>query len=100
MYINKKNYQKKKKKNLMVKKYQNMSVSYILDFFFKKKIIIQKDEEIQEDVSYRIIEGLIKQRSALGILCDCTITIKLKRNFYKTAIRSATLRCLIFLTIQ
>ena len=33
----------------------------------------------------------MKWKSALEILCDCKIPIKLKRKFYKIAIRSVTL---------
>jgi hypothetical protein len=51
--------------------------------------IIHKDEEIEEDVNYRIRVGWMKWRSALGVFCDRRIPIKLKGDFYKTTIKLA-----------
>ena len=53
--------------------------------------IIQKDEEINSDVNYRIQAGWLKWRSATGVLCDCNIPLFLKEKFYQTAKRPALL---------
>ena len=42
-------------------------------------------------MNYKIREKLMKRRSASRILCDHIIYIKLKREFYKTAIRPTML---------
>lgn len=42
---------------------------------------------IENGVNHRIRVGLMMWRSALVVLCDCTIPIKLKIKFYKTTTR-------------
>jgi hypothetical protein len=49
--------------------------------------ILQKDEDIDEDVSHRIKAGWLKWRQASGVLCDPRVPLKLKGKFYRTAIR-------------
>jgi hypothetical protein len=49
--------------------------------------MIQKDGDIEEDVSHRIKAGWLNLRQASGILCDPRVPLKLKNKFYKTAIR-------------
>jgi hypothetical protein len=53
--------------------------------------IIQKDGEIDRDISQRINAGWLKWRSASGVLCDRNIPNKLKGMFYKTVVRPAML---------
>ena len=50
-----------------------------------------KDGEIEEFVNHWIRAGWMKWRSTSGVFCDCSIPIKLKENFHKTAIRLAML---------
>jgi hypothetical protein len=49
--------------------------------------MLQKDGDIDEDVSHRIKAGWLNLRQASGILCDPRVPLKLKDKFYKTAIQ-------------
>jgi hypothetical protein len=49
--------------------------------------MLQKNRDIDEDVSHRIKVGWLKWRQAYGVLCDPRVPLKLKGKFYKTAIR-------------
>ena len=53
--------------------------------------MLQKDGDIDEDVSHRIKVGWLKWRQASGVLCDKRVPQKLKGKFYRTAIRPAML---------
>ena len=53
--------------------------------------ILQKGGEIDEDVSHRIRTAWLKWRSASGVLCDRKIPLRLKRKYYRTAVRPAML---------
>ncbi|ONL96987.1 Retrovirus-related Pol polyprotein LINE-1 [Zea mays] len=53
--------------------------------------MLQKDGDIDEDVSHRIKAGWLKWRQAAGVLCDPRVPHKLKGKFYRTAIRPAML---------
>ena len=53
--------------------------------------IIQCDGNIDGDVNHRIRVGWLKWRSVSGILCDRTMSLHLKRNFYRTAVRPTLL---------
>jgi len=53
--------------------------------------VLQKDDNIDEDVRHRISAGWLKLRQASGILCDRRVPQKLKCKFYRTAIRPAIL---------
>ena len=48
---------------------------------------MHKEGDIVDDVAHRIRAGWLKWRGASGVLCDKRIPLKLKRKFYKTAIR-------------
>jgi hypothetical protein len=64
---------------------------------FKKDIfrylgsMLQKDGDIDEDLSHRIKVSWLKKRQASVVLCDSSVSLKLKGKFYRTAIRSAML---------
>ena len=49
--------------------------------------MLQKDGDIDEDVSHRIKAGWMKQCQASSIVCDNRVAQKLKDRFYRTAIR-------------
>ena len=49
--------------------------------------IIQKGQEINEDVTHKIKVGWLKWKSASSVLCDSTIPPKLKGKSYKTTIK-------------
>jgi hypothetical protein len=53
--------------------------------------MLQKNGDIDEDVSHRIKTGWLKWRQASGALCDPMVPLKLKDKFYRIAIRSAML---------
>ena len=53
--------------------------------------MLQRDVDIDEDVSHRIKAGWMKWRQAFGFLCDKRVPQKLKGKFYRTAIRPAML---------
>jgi hypothetical protein len=53
--------------------------------------ILHESGDIDEDVSHRIKAGWNKWRMATGILCDKKFPLKLKGNYYRTAIRPAML---------
>ena len=53
--------------------------------------MLQRDGDIDADVSHRMKAGWIKWRQASGFFCDKRIPQKLKGKFYRTAIRPAML---------
>ena len=53
--------------------------------------MLQRDRNIDADVSRRIKAGWIKWRQASSILCDKRVPQKLKGKFYRTAIRPTML---------
>jgi hypothetical protein len=61
------------------------------DTFHYLGSMLQKDGNIDEDLSHRIKVGWLKWRQASGVLCDPRVSLKLKGKFYRTAIRSAML---------
>jgi hypothetical protein len=61
------------------------------DTFLYLVSMLQKNKDIDEDVSHRIKAGWLKWRQASGVLCDPRAPLKLKGKFYNTAIRPAIL---------
>ena len=55
--------------------------------------MLQRDGDIDEDVSHRIKAGWMKWQQASSVLCDKRVPQKLKGKFYRTAIRPAM--CLV-----
>ena len=53
--------------------------------------VLQKDDDIDEDVRHRISAGWLKWWQTSGILCDKRVPQNLKGKFYRTAIRPAML---------
>ncbi|XP_070002243.1 uncharacterized protein [Nicotiana sylvestris] len=53
--------------------------------------IIQKDGEIDEDVTHRIRTGWMKWRLAFSVLCDKNVPLRLKGKFYKVVVRPTML---------
>jgi hypothetical protein len=53
--------------------------------------MLQKDGDIDEDLSHRIKAGWLKWRQAYGVLSDPRVPLKLKDKFYRIAIRPAML---------
>jgi hypothetical protein len=53
--------------------------------------MLQRDGDIDEEVSHRIKAGRMKWRQASGVLCDKRVPQKLKDKFYRIAIRPAML---------
>jgi hypothetical protein len=53
--------------------------------------MLQKNGDIDEDVSHRIKAGWLKWRQASGVLCNSRVPLKLKGKFYRTAIRPVML---------
>jgi hypothetical protein len=48
--------------------------------------ILQKNGDINEDVSHKIKAGWLSWRQASGVLCDYMVSLKLKDKFYKIVI--------------
>jgi hypothetical protein len=61
------------------------------DTFRYLGLMLQKNGDIDEDVSYRIKAGWLKWHQASDVLCDPMMPLKLKGKFYRTAIRLAML---------
>jgi hypothetical protein len=61
------------------------------DIFRYLGSMLQKNGDIDEDISHRIKAGWLKWRQASGVLCDPRVSLKLKGKFYRTAIRPAML---------
>jgi hypothetical protein len=57
------------------------------DIFRYLGSMLQKDENIDEDLSHRIKVGWLKWRQASSVLCDPRVPLKLKVKFYRTVIR-------------
>jgi hypothetical protein len=53
--------------------------------------MLQKDRNIDEDLSHRIKAGWLKWRQTSGVLCDPRVLLKLKDKFYRTVIRPTIL---------
>jgi hypothetical protein len=53
--------------------------------------ILQKNGDIDEDVSHRIKADWLKWHQDSDVLCDPRVSLKLKGKFYRTAIRSTML---------
>ena len=53
--------------------------------------MLQRDRDIDEDVSHRTKAGWMKWRQASGVLCDKKVPQKLKGKFYMTTIRTTML---------
>jgi hypothetical protein len=53
--------------------------------------MLQKDGDINEDVSHRIKDGRLKWRQASDVLCDPRVTLKQNEKFYRTTTRPAML---------
>jgi hypothetical protein len=56
------------------------------DIFRYLGSMLQKNGDIDEDVSHRIKAAWLKWHQASGVLCDPRVPLKLKGKFYKTAI--------------
>jgi hypothetical protein len=61
------------------------------DTFHYLGSMLQKNGDIDEDVSHRIKVGWLKWHQAFGVLCDPRVPLKLKGKFYRTAIRPTIL---------
>jgi hypothetical protein len=56
------------------------------DTFRYLRSMLQKNWDIDEDLSHRIKTDWLKWRQASGALCDPRVSLKLKDKFYRTAI--------------
>jgi hypothetical protein len=61
------------------------------DTFRYLESMLQKDGDIDEDLSHRIKVMWLKWHQASGVLCDLRVSLKLKDKFYRTMIRPAML---------
>jgi hypothetical protein len=61
------------------------------DTFHYMGSMLQKNGDIDEDVSHKIKVGWSKWRQASDVLCDHRVPLKLKDKFYRTVIRSTVL---------
>jgi hypothetical protein len=56
------------------------------DIFCYLGLMLQKNEDIDEDVSHEIKVNRLKWYQTSAILCDPRVPLKLKDKFYRTAI--------------
>src|SRR4029450_2942072 len=84
------NFSKSRRTNEGVVSIENQAVQKSEHFRYLGSII-QNEGEIGEDVNHRIKAGWVKWRGASSILCDRRIPLRLKGDFYRTAIRPAIL---------
>jgi hypothetical protein len=56
------------------------------DTFHYLGSMLQKNGDIDNDVSHRINAGWLKWHQASSVLCDSKVPLKLKGKFYRTAI--------------
>lgn len=84
------NFSKSRRTNEGVVRIENQAVQKSEHFRYLGSII-QNEGEIGEDVNHRIKAGWVKWRGASSILCDRRIPLRLKGEFYRTAIRPAIL---------
>jgi hypothetical protein len=61
------------------------------DTFRYLRSMLQKNGDINEDVSHRNKAGWLKWREASGVLCDPRVPLKVKGKFYRTMIRPVML---------
>jgi hypothetical protein len=61
------------------------------DTFRYLRSMLQKNGDIDKDVSHRIKVSWLEWCQASGVLCDPRVSLKLKSKFYRTAIRTAML---------
>jgi hypothetical protein len=61
------------------------------DTFHYLGSMLQKNGDIDEDVSHRIKAGWLKWRQVSDVLCDPRVPLKIKGKFYRTAIRPTML---------
>jgi hypothetical protein len=61
------------------------------DIFRYLGSMLQKNGDIDEDVSHRIKVGWLKWHQAFGVLYDPRVPLKLKGKFYRTMIRPVML---------
>jgi hypothetical protein len=61
------------------------------DIFCYLGSMLQKDEDIDEDLSHKIKVGWLNWRQTSGVLCDPRVSLKLKSKFYRTVIRPTML---------
>jgi hypothetical protein len=61
------------------------------DTFHYLRSMLQKDGDIDEEVSHRIKVDWLKWRQAFSVLCDPRVPLKLKGKFYRTTIRPTIL---------
>jgi hypothetical protein len=61
------------------------------DIFRYLGSMLQKNRDIDEDVSHRIKAGWLKWRQASDVLCDPKVSLKLKDKLYRIVIRPAML---------
>jgi hypothetical protein len=61
------------------------------DIFRYLGSMLQKNGDIDEDISHRIKAGWLKWCQVSDVLCVPTVSLKLKGKYYRTVIRSAML---------
>jgi hypothetical protein len=56
------------------------------DTFHYLELMLQKDGDIDKDLSHRIKVGWLKWRQISDVLCNPRVPLKLKSKFYRTTI--------------
>jgi hypothetical protein len=61
------------------------------DTFCYLRLVLQKDEGIDEDISYRTKDDWLKWHQVSCVLCDPRVPLKLRGKFYRIMIRPTML---------
>ena len=84
------NFSERRSKSTLEVKVEDHIIPEVTHFKYLGSIV-QNDAQIEANVRHRIQSRWLKWRRASCVLCDKKVPLKLKGNFYRTAVRPAML---------